>query len=226
MFRRLRNYFFTGLFVIVPIGVTIWIVFGVFQFMDNWFRDLVMSQDWWEEYVGAAFPYEHGVGFVLTITIICMVGFFASLYIGRKVLDLVDYIFSQIPGVSTIYNGLKQISVSISGRRSKIFEKVVLIEYPRRGIYSLAFITAEDEGVFSELLNEELVYVFMPTTPNPTSGFFLLIPKCDAVELKLTVEEAMKMIISSGMVAPKRVKPVSQEALEQSHIMQPGAPTQ
>ena len=223
MIRRLRNYFFTGLLVIVPIGITIWIVLGIFQFMDNWFRNLVISQDWWQNYVGEKIPYEHGFGFVLTIIIICMVGFFASLYICKKVLYLVDYFFAQIPGVSTIYSGLKQISESIGGRRSKIFERVLLVEYPRRGIYALGFVTGEDEGVFTDIIGADSLYVFLPTTPNPTSGFFLLIPKEEAIELKITVEEAMKMIISSGMVAPKVVKPISQKALEQSKIYQSAA---
>ncbi len=220
MFRRLRNYFFTGLLVVVPIGVTIWIVYGIFQFMDTWFRDLVITQDWWKQYLGEAIPLEHGVGFVLTVIIICMIGFFASLYIGRKVLDLVDYVFSQIPVISTIYNGLKQISQSIGGRRTNIFDRVLLVEYPRRGLYALAFVTGEDEGIFKNIIGEESLYVFLPTTPNPTSGFFLLIPRNEAVELTLSVEDAMKMIISSGMVAPTVVKPISQDELEQSKIFQ------
>ena len=218
MFRRLRNYFFTGLLVVTPIGVTIWIVFGIFQFMDGWFRDLVMSQEWWV--MNQNDPLPHGVGFLLTILLICLVGFSASLYIGRKVLDLVDYIFSQIPGISTIYNGLKQISQSIGGRRTNIFERVLLVEYPRRGLYALAFVTGEDEGQFHDIIGEESLYVFLPTTPNPTSGFFLLIPRNEAVELNISVEDAMKMIISSGMVAPTAVKPISQEELEQSKIFQ------
>ncbi|MBI1389150.1 MAG: DUF502 domain-containing protein [bacterium] len=218
MLRRFRTYFFTGLIVVVPIGVTIWIVFSMFNFMDTWFNDLVLQSKFWTEHLAEYVQVPHyGVGFVLTIILICLVGFFASLYIGRKILDLVDSIFLRIPGISTIYNALKQISESVAGRKNKLFEKVVLIEYPRRGIYSLGFITSYDDHVFSPLVGEDLVYVFLPTTPNPTSGFFLLIPERDAVELNLSVEDAMKLIISGGMVAPKKVVPLPDQ-LERSSI--------
>ncbi len=207
MLRRLRNYFFSGLLVVVPIGVTIWIIWGIFNLFDSWYSLLA------EKYEFHAFLKQHlsidfnapefGVGFLLTVTLIIFVGFLTQLYLGRKILGLVDNVFLQIPGVSNLYHGLKQVTETLMGRRKGIFERVVLIEYPRMGLYSLAFITARDEGLIEPLVEKGMVYLFIATTPNPTSGIFLIVPEREVIPVDISVENAMKMIISSGMVAPR-----------------------
>lgn len=203
MLRRFRNYFLSGLLVVVPIGLTIWIIWGIFVFLDTWFQDLLVYYELNEPLkTGGWFIPQHGVGFILTILIIGLLGFTTQLYIGRKFFDLVDLLFLRIPFISSLYKGLKQISEAIMGKRRQFFEQVVLIEYPRKGLFSLGFITAQDGGRIKPVLEKRLVYVFLPTTPNPTSGYFLIVPEEECIPISLSVEDGMKMVISGGMVAP------------------------
>ncbi len=207
MLRRLRNYFLSGLLVVVPIGVTIWIVWGIFNLFDSWYSLLAEKYEFHlflKQHVSNDFNApEFGVGFLLTVTLIIFVGFLTQLYLGRKLFGLVDNVFLQIPGISNLYNGLKQVTETLMGRRKGIFERVVLFEYPRKGLYSLAFITGRDEGLIEPLAEKGLVYLFIATTPNPTSGIFLIVPEKDVTPVDISVEDAMKMVISSGMVAPQ-----------------------
>jgi len=210
MIRRIRNYFFAGLLVVVPFGITIWIIWGLFNFFDSWFRQLMRyygMQSALQEYY-SWFP-EYGIGFLLTILIICLIGFFAQLYVGKKLIELFEFFLLKIPGINSIYNGLKQVSQSLMGRQKKLFEAVAMIEYPRRDIYSLCFIISEDDGLMKPILKRDLIYIFLPTTPNPTSGFYLIIPKEDLIPLDISVEDGMKMIISSGMVVPNKIREVN-----------------
>ena len=156
---------------------------------------------------------EYGVGFLLTLILIVFIGFLTQLYLGRKAIGLVDYIFLQIPGISNIYNGLKQVTETLMGKRKRIFEQVVMIEYPRKGLYSLGFVTSHDQNLMEPIIKKPLVYVFIATTPNPTSGVFLIVPESELTPLDISVEDAMKMIISSGMVAPRRIHEVPLDAI-------------
>jgi len=183
--------------------MTIWIIWGIFVFLDTWFQDLLVYYELNEPLkTGGWFIPQHGVGFILTILIIGLLGFTTQLYIGRKFFDLVDLLFLRIPFISSLYKGLKQISEAIMGKRRQFFEQVVLIEYPRKGLFSLGFITAQDGGRIKPVLEKRLVYVFLPTTPNPTSGYFLIVPEEECIPISLSVEDGMKMVISGGMVAP------------------------
>ncbi len=200
--RAFRNHFLSGLFILVPIGATVYVVWGIFNLLDGWLRD---SQFVRSRLVALGLPQEstlYGVGFVTTILIILIVGFLGRLYVGRKMLSLVEMILSRIPVVSWIYNLVKQVSHAFLGRRKSIFERPVLIEYPRKGIYSLAFAVCDENGGMSRAVGKNLVCVFLATTPNPTSGFFLLVPDDEVIPITLTVEEAVRMVISSGMVNP------------------------
>jgi uncharacterized membrane protein len=203
-FRKLRNYFLSGLFVVVPIGVTIWIVWGLFNFFDNWYQQLARTNEYFAilKQQNYYIP-KHGIGFILTISLITLIGFTTQLYFGKKILNLVDRVFLKIPFISSIYNGLKQVGETIMGRQSKLFERVVILEYPRKGLYSLAFVMSQDRDLVSLITKQNMLYVFVATTPNPTSGYFLIVPENDVTDLNISVEDAMKMIISSGMVAPK-----------------------
>ena len=200
--RDLRNYFIAGLFIVVPIGATVYVVWGIFNLLDEWLReseyikDLVMWMG-----IPERFP-RYGVGFLTMIILIVIIGFLGRLYIGRKMLSLVEMILSRVPGVSWIYNLIKQISYAFFGRERNIFERPVLIEYPRKGIYSLAFAVCSEKSVASRAVGRNLTCVFLATTPNPTSGVFLLVPEEEVIPIDLTVEEAVKMVISSGMVSP------------------------
>lgn len=219
MLRSARNMFLSGLLVVVPLGITILIFFSLFNFFDGWFRTLKRtwlnnppqwfihylpagSKDVIDIFIGGLPPF--GVGFILTIVLIFLIGFTTRLYFGKKIVSVLEWFFQQIPGFSIIYNGLKQVVEQLIGRGNKLFDRVVLIEYPRKGIYSIAFVTGRAE-YFEKYSDTELHYVFIATSPNPTSGVFIMIPKNDMIDLDITVEEAMKMVISSGMVAPQSV---------------------
>ncbi len=206
-FIRLRNLFFSGMLVILPIGATIWLVMFLLDFYNDiyfWFTDLLSKRMNFEispKFEESWIP-ENAIGLVFIIAIISLIGFITQLYVGRKLLHLFELILSKIPIISNIYQALKQISETIMGRRSRIFEGVVILEYPRKGIYSLAFLTGKDKHIFENYVDEKLIYIFLPTTPNPTSGFFLIVPEESLIPVDLTVEEAMKMVVSSGMVTP------------------------
>ncbi|RJP23408.1 MAG: DUF502 domain-containing protein [Candidatus Omnitrophota bacterium] len=216
--QKLRNYFFAGLLVVTPIGLTFWMAVGILNFFGNKFRwsfqaffNVFYRQEEHAHLYAYAHKYDayfplftYGFGFLLTILLISFVGMATQMYLGRKTLNLVEFILIKIPVISSVYNGLKQVSESIMGRRSKIFERVVIIEYPRKGLYSLAFITAKDKNLVEPILNKPVVYVFIATTPNPTSGIFLIVPEEELIPIDLSVEDGMKMIISSGMVVPKK----------------------
>lgn len=217
--RSARNMFLSGLLVVVPLGITILIFVSLFNFFDSWFRALKRtwlnnppqwfinylpsgSKDVIDLFIGGLPPF--GVGFILTIVLIFLIGFTTRLYFGKKIVVLVEWVFQQIPGFSIIYSGLKQVVEQLIGRGNKLFDRVVLIEYPRKGIYSIAFVTGRAE-YFEKYTGIELHYVFIATSPNPTSGVFIMIPKDDMIDLDISVEEAMKMVISSGMVAPQAI---------------------
>ncbi len=215
MLRRFRNYFLSGTIVVVPIGLTIWIIWKIFSIFDTWFHNILIHYGLQESIKqGGWWIPQYGLGFMLTLSIIAMLGFTTQLYIGRKMFDLVELLFLRIPVISNIYKAIKQVSEALMGKRKRIFEQVVIIEYPRRGIYSLAFITAQDHGRMNPIINKKLIYLFVPTTPNPTSGYFLMMPEDDCIPINISVEDAMKMIISSGMVAPPL--PIKTEELDAS----------
>ncbi len=200
--RAFRNYFLGGLFILVPIGATVYVVWGIFNLLDGWLRDSPFIRS---RLGSLGLPQEstlYGVGFVTTIMIILIVGFLGRMYVGRKMISLLEMILSRIPVVSWIYNLIKQVSHAFLGRHKSIFERPVLIEYPRKGIYSLAFAVCDEKGGMSRAVGKELVCVFLATTPNPTSGYFLLVPETEVIPINLTVEEAVRMVMSSGMVNP------------------------
>jgi uncharacterized membrane protein len=202
MLRRIRKYFFSGILVVVPIYVTIWIIWTLFNLLDGWYRKFAMRSGW-RDYLATEYSFpEYGIGFVLTITVIILIGFFSRLYIGKTMLYWVEIIFNRLPIISNIYNAIKQVTATLMGRKTRIFEKVVLVEYPRKGMHSLAFVTSKDADLIQPIIGKELLYVFIPTTPNPTSGYFLIIPEEDAIPLDISVEDGMKMLISCGMVSP------------------------
>ncbi|MFH1740510.1 MAG: DUF502 domain-containing protein [bacterium] len=200
--KTLRNYFVAGLFIVVPIGATVYVVWGIFNLLDQWLRESDFIKGLLKLYgLSSEFTF-YGVGFLTTIFLIIFVGFLGRLYIGKKMLSLVEFILSRIPVVSWLYRLIKQISYAFLGRRRNMFERPVLIEYPRKGIYSLAFVVCRGSDAANRAVGRNLTCVFLATTPNPTSGFFLLVPNEELIPLDVSVEQAVKMVISSGLVTP------------------------
>ena len=189
----LRTYFITGLLVTLPLGLTYWILKVLLQSMESLIGNPI------QRYLDIYIP---GMGIILLISLILLIGIFARNFIGRKLGGLGEKILNKIPLVRNIYTSIKQIVTTIFMQGKSNFRGVVLVEYPRRGAYSVGFVTGDTKGQIQRITEDNLVNVFVPTTPNPTSGFFILFPENDITLLNMTVEEGMKMIISAGMVTP------------------------
>ncbi len=195
--KWLRKYFITGIIALLPAVAVAYVALIVIRFFDNIFDGLLTMV------FGKSIP---GIGLLLTIVTILFVGFFASNYIGKIFLTFTEKIISRIPIANTIYKTVKQIIDAFYTADEKSFKKVVLIEYPRMGIYALGFLTGTTKGEVQHKKDDEVVNIFLPTTPNPTSGFLLFLPRKDIIILEMSVEEGMKMIISGGVIAPPYVK--------------------
>lgn len=200
MWKKLKSYFLTGLLVLTPLVLTVFIIWKLFFAIDGLLQGFISNQ------IIARLGFQFGdhpitgLGFISIILLILLTGFFARNYVGRKILSISDNLVSKIPIINRIYIALQQISQAFLSEKSEVFEKAVLIEYPRKGIYCIGFFTQDTKGEVQDRLNKDVVSVFIPTTPNPTSGFLLFVPKKDAEPLNMSVEEAMKLVISGGAI--------------------------
>jgi uncharacterized membrane protein len=192
---KIRNYFFTGVIVLIPIGFTLYLS----KFLINFSTKLVPSGLNPNTYLPFAIP---GIEIVLTIVFITIVGGLSLSFLGKKFLQIIDDLFKRIPILRTIYSALGQMTDSFRNQESSK-KSVVLIEYPRKNTWAVGFATKKNEGEIKDKTNRELVNVFVPTTPNPTSGFLLMFPKEDLIYLDMTFEEASKFIVSAGTSNPK-----------------------
>ncbi len=196
--KRLRRYIIAGILVWLPIGVTIFLVRILIGLLD---RTLVLIPQKYqpEELIGFAIP---GLGILLTIIILLVTGVLAANIVGRSMVGLWESMLERIPVVRSVYSGAKNFAEMVFSDSSQSFKKVLLIEYPRKGLYSLAFQTSSALGEVQGRTGEDVICTFVPTTPNPTSGFIIIVPRKDVIELDMEVDEALKMIISLGVVIP------------------------
>ena len=192
---KLRNYFFTGVIVLIPIGFTLYLS----KFLINFSTKLVPSGINPNTYLPYSIP---GVEIVLTIVFITIIGGLSLSFLGKKFLQIIDDLFKRIPILRTIYSAIGQMTDSFRNQNGGK-KSVVLIEYPRKGTWAVGFATRENTGEIKSKTNTDLINVFVPTTPNPTSGFLLMIPKDDLIYLDMTFEEASKFIVSAGTSIPK-----------------------
>jgi|TARA_B110001452_G_scaffold227917_1_gene203050 uncharacterized membrane protein len=192
---RLRNYFFTGVVVLIPIGFTLYLS----KFLINFSANLIPAGLNPNTYLRYSIP---GIEIFLTIVFITIVGSLSLSFLGKKFLQIVDDLFKKIPILRTIYSALGQMTESFTNQEGSK-KSVVLVEYPRKGTWAVGFATKENQGEIKDKTNEELVNVFVPTTPNPTSGFLLMFPKKDLIYLNMNFEEASKFIVSAGTSNPK-----------------------
>jgi uncharacterized membrane protein len=201
--KQLRNLFITGLVVLVPIGATCLIVYKLFDLVDRNIRNLLQAH--LEKVFGGDFPYPlYGVGVIITVLVILGTGVVARNLVGHKLITFMEVLMMRVPLVNRIYLAVKQISESLLQREKNLFQEVVLVEYPRRELYSLGFVTSEAPPVF-ENIHSECVCVFVSTTPNPTSGVLVVVPRKDVIPLNISVEDGMKMVISGGVVIPENL---------------------
>ena len=192
---RLRNYFFTGVIVLIPIGFTLYLS----KFLINFSTNLVPSGLNPNTYLPYSIP---GIEIFLTIIFITIVGGLSLSFLGKKFLQIIDDLFKRIPILRTIYSAIGQMTDSFRNQDGNK-KSVVLVEYPRKDSWAVGFATKENTGEIKSKTNKNLVNVFVPTTPNPTSGFLLMIPKEDLIYLNMTFEEASKFIVSAGTSIPK-----------------------
>ena len=196
--RRLRRYLVAGLVVWLPIGVTILVVKVLLDLMDRLL--LLLPPDYRPD---ALFGFHvPGLGVLLALLLLLVTGVLVANFLGRRTVALVETLLERIPLVRTVYGAVKNFAEMVLSDSTSTFDKVLLIEYPRPGLYSLAFQTSEHPPELEAKTGQELVCVFLPTTPNPTSGFTLMVPRQTAIELDMPVEQALKMIISLGVVVP------------------------
>jgi len=195
---KIKNLFLTGLLILIPIFVTIYVATGMINFIDS-IGDILPKKFNPETYLPFHIP---GLGIIYTVIIALIAGLLVRNYIGKKALGYWEMVVNKIPLVRVLYGALRQVSEAIFVKGDTQFKKVVLIEYPRRGIYSLGFITGKAGDKLSANTRPHMVGVFVPTTPNPTSGFYLIVPEEDIINVDISIEDAFKLILSGGMVHP------------------------
>ncbi|MGB5863080.1 MAG: DUF502 domain-containing protein [Sulfitobacter sp.] len=208
---RARSNFLTGLVVIAPVGLTIWLIWSVVGWIDGFVLPLVplsyhpdrIIQD----YLGLDPSVQinvRGIGVIIFLVFTILIGWLAKGLIGRSFIRFAESLVERTPVVRSIYSGIKQISETIFAQKERSFEKACLIEYPRKGIWAIGFISTEAKGEIASKSDSlgEVMSVFLPTTPNPTSGFLLFVPKRDVIELDMSVEDSAKLVISAGLVYP------------------------
>ncbi|MEO1038099.1 MAG: DUF502 domain-containing protein [Pseudomonadota bacterium] len=204
MLRWLRNSFLTGIVVATPLALTIWLIYAFVTFVDSTIKPLIPDRYNPETYLPFAIP---GMGLIIAILALTLVGALAANIFGRTLISIGDRIVNTVPLVRNVYGAIKQIVETVMGGQQNSFKEVVLVEYPMEGSFAVAFVASEGKGVIRSHVGqgEDVIGVFIPTTPNPTSGFLLFIPRSRAVKLDLSVEEAAKLIISFGLVTPDRL---------------------
>lgn len=194
----MKKYFITGLLVLVPLMITIWVLSTLIQTMD---QSLLLLPAAWQPKVLFGFNVI-GLGALLTLAIVFLAGLIATNIFGQQLIALSENILSRVPVVKSIYSSVKQVSDTLFSDSGNAFRQALLIEYPRKGSWTVAFLTGVPGGDVANHLQGDYVSVYVPTTPNPTSGFFLMMPRAEVVELDMTVDQALKYIISMGTVAP------------------------
>ena len=208
MFATLRKYIITGLLIWIPLGITILVIKLMVDLMDK--TIVLLPPSWRPE---AVFGFDiPGLGIVIGAMIIFITGFILTNIAGRRLIKFWESFLDRIPLVRSIYSSVKQVTQTILSSDNNTFNEVLLVEYPRKGIWTLCFKTSDSPKAFNDTTGDELITVFVPTTPNPTSGFILFVPKTDVKKMDLDVEDALKLVMSLGVVTPE-----SKERLNKEH---------
>jgi uncharacterized membrane protein len=216
---RLRNYFLTGFIVIAPLALTIYIAWSFVGWVDSWVTPYIPLRYNPETYLPFPIP---GFGLLVALVVITLIGFLTANIVGRSVLSFGEHLLERMPLVRSIYRALKQIFETVLSNKGDMFNAVGLVEYPRRGAWSIVFVTGSERRTevnakLDEDENNPMIAVFMPCTPNPTTGFLMYVPKSDVVMLDMSIEDGAKLIVSAGLVAPdyeKRIVSIKGKAIE------------
>jgi len=208
--RNLRTNFLAGVLITAPIGITFYLTWLIITWIDARVTPIIPEKYNPETYLPFSIP---GLGLLIAIIVLTVIGAFTKGFIGRWWLKTAERILARMPVVRSVYGAVKQILETILKQQSNAFRQVVLFEYPRRGSWAIGFLTGQTEGEIQSLTEDEVLNVFLPTTPNPTSGYLLFIPKKDLVLLSMTVEEGIKMVVSGGIVTPPDRRTPAQKAI-------------
>jgi uncharacterized membrane protein len=198
----MKRYFITGLLIWAPLGITLWVLSFILGMMD---QSIMLLPVAWQPraLVGFNIP---GVGALITLLIVFITGLLTANFIGQRLVRWWEALLHRIPVVRSIYQSVKQISDTVFSPSGQAFRQAVLLQYPRQGSWTIGFLTGTPGGEIAKHLGNDMVSLYVPTTPNPTSGFFLMVPKADVVELEMSVEDALKYLISMGVVTPTAPK--------------------
>ena len=199
--KRLRNYFISGLLFWVPLALTVLVIKFFLELINN-----LVPQKYLPEAIFNLDTTIPGSGILLVLIVILITGVLVSNILGRKLVALWERVLNRIPGFRNVYNVLKKVSDTVFNTSTESFRKAFLIQYPSKGIWVIAFQSGDYKGEAESIIDEEIMNLFVPTTANPTSGFFVMMAKKDAFELDMSVEEAFKLVISAGVVTPNSVK--------------------
>ncbi len=206
---RLRRWFIAGVLISAPIAITVWLVLGIVEWIDETVTNLLPPEWVPNQYLPITVP---GVGVIVVLIGITLIGAMTTGFIGRMFVRTYESLLARMPIVRSVYSFLKQVFEMVFKGQNDSFRQVVLFEYPRRGSWALGFITGVTEGEIQNQTADRMVNVFLPTTPNPTSGYLLFIPETELVYLSMTVEEGIKMVVSGGMVTPEDMRSAEEQA--------------
>lgn len=204
LLARMRANFLAGLVVVAPIGITVWLIWTLTGWMDSWVLPLIPARWLPEQYIGINL---RGVGVVFFLFFTVVIGWMAKGWVGRSLLRTGEHIVNRMPIVRSIYGALKQIAETILSQSEARFDRACMLEYPRKGLWAVGFVAGPAKGELPRIAGEQLLAVFVPTTPNPTSGFLIYVPARDVKVLDMSVEDAAKLVISAGLVYPTMPEP-------------------
>lgn len=209
LWARLRTYFFAGILITAPVSLTIYLAWLFISFVDERVFSLLPPEYNPESYMPFFIP---GLGLLVVLVGLTLIGALTAGFLGRAARQLIDGILNRLPVIRSLYSAIKQIMETVLANKSSAFRECVLIEYPRKGIWTLGFITGTSKGEVQDVTTELLINVFVPTTPNPTSGFLLFVPEQDIIRLKMPIEDGLKLVVSGGIVTPPEPKALADAA--------------
>lgn len=197
--QKLRGYFLAGILVAAPITITIYLTYIFLNFIDSTVAKVLPQESYDGVYGGTTIP---GLGLIIAVVFFIFIGWFATNFFGKLFIRASEFIVNRMPIIRTLYNATKQIFETVMASKSQAFREPVMLEYPRKGVWSIGFVTGRTEGEVQRITSEETINVFVPTTPNPTSGYLLFVPKKELKFLDMSVEEAIKLVVSAGIITP------------------------
>ena len=215
---RLRTYLFAGIIVVAPISITLFITWRVVDYFDTRVANLIPERYNPERFLPFSLP---GIGLLLTLAALMLIGWFTASYVGHSLMRLGERLLRRMPVVRSLYGMLKQIFETVFAQSSRSFREVVLVEWPRKDTWSIAFVMGTAPGVVTRAVGDELVSLFLPCTPNPTTGYFVMVARRDLITIDLSIEDAMKLIISGGIAAPPEPMPVRGSPVPAAGVLAP-----